>query len=169
MVPEIKKILYATDISKNSSYAFFYAADMAKRHDAVIVMLHAVEPASVAFYTQSALESSVKAHEAEQEAGREELKKRLEDFCRKMETQVGYSCVELVSKILIPSGYPIEEILKAVDEEACDAVVLGTHGKGFLKQTFLGSTAAAVLQRSQKPVLVVPLPSDRTTVDWSKV
>jgi len=30
MIPEIKKILYATDLSKNSSYAFLYAADMAK-------------------------------------------------------------------------------------------------------------------------------------------
>jgi len=26
MIPEIKKILYATDLTKNSAYAFFYAA-----------------------------------------------------------------------------------------------------------------------------------------------
>jgi nucleotide-binding universal stress UspA family protein len=44
MIPEIKKILYATDLSKNSSYAFLYAADMAKRHNAKIVILHSVEP-----------------------------------------------------------------------------------------------------------------------------
>jgi hypothetical protein len=28
MIPEIKKILYATDFSHNSSYAFLYATDM---------------------------------------------------------------------------------------------------------------------------------------------
>ena len=44
MIPEIKNILYATDLSKNSSYAFFYAADMAKRHNARIVILHSIEP-----------------------------------------------------------------------------------------------------------------------------
>jgi nucleotide-binding universal stress UspA family protein len=44
MIPKIKKILYATDLSKNSSYAFLYAIDMAKRHDAKIIILHAVEP-----------------------------------------------------------------------------------------------------------------------------
>ena len=44
MIPQIKKILYATDLSKNSSYAFLYAVDMAKRHDARIVVLHAIEP-----------------------------------------------------------------------------------------------------------------------------
>lgn len=44
MITEIKKILYATDLSKNSAYAFFYAADMAKRHNAKIIILHAIEP-----------------------------------------------------------------------------------------------------------------------------
>jgi nucleotide-binding universal stress UspA family protein len=44
MIPEVKKILYATDFSKNSSYAFFYAADMAKRYNTKIVILHSIEP-----------------------------------------------------------------------------------------------------------------------------
>jgi nucleotide-binding universal stress UspA family protein len=169
MVPEIKKILYTTDLTKNSSYAFIYAADLARRRNAVIVMLHVVEPASQAFYTRSVLESTGKAKEQEQEAGLKELEKRLRDFCEKMESQVGFSCVELISKILVPQGYPVEEILKAAEEEDCDVLVLGTHGKGFLKQTFLGSTAASVLQRTQKPVFVIPLPSDSTTLDWNKV
>jgi nucleotide-binding universal stress UspA family protein len=44
MIPQIKKILYATDLSKNSSYAFLYATDLARRHDARITILHAIEP-----------------------------------------------------------------------------------------------------------------------------
>jgi len=44
MTPQINNILYATDLSKNSSYAFLYAIDMAKKHDARIVILHAIEP-----------------------------------------------------------------------------------------------------------------------------
>ena len=44
MIPQIKKILYATDLSKNSHYAFFYAVDMAKRYNATIVILHSIEP-----------------------------------------------------------------------------------------------------------------------------
>ena len=53
MIPQIKKILYATDLSKNSSYAFLFATDVARRHDATIVMLHAIEPvpAYAAAYT----------------------------------------------------------------------------------------------------------------------
>ncbi len=44
MIPEIKKILFATDLSKHSAYAFFYAIHMAKRDEAKIVIMHAVEP-----------------------------------------------------------------------------------------------------------------------------
>jgi nucleotide-binding universal stress UspA family protein len=59
----------------------------------------------------------------------------------------------------------VEEILKVADEEGCDVIVLGTHGKGFLKQTFLGSVSNSVLLRTRKPVLTVPLPSENTDID----
>jgi nucleotide-binding universal stress UspA family protein len=75
------------------------------------------------------------------------------------------SSVDLVSNILIRLGHPVEEILKAVDEEGCDVIVLGTHGKGFLKQTFLGSVSTSVLLRTRKPVFIVPLPSENTNID----
>ncbi len=44
MISQIKKILFATDLSKNSAYAFYYAMHMAERDEAKIVILHAVEP-----------------------------------------------------------------------------------------------------------------------------
>jgi hypothetical protein len=34
MIPQIKKILYTTDLTKNSTYAFQYATDLARKHDA---------------------------------------------------------------------------------------------------------------------------------------
>ncbi|MGZ3559114.1 MAG: universal stress protein, partial [Thermodesulfobacteriota bacterium] len=59
-------------------------------------------------------------------------------------------------------GHPVEEILKAADEEQCSLIVLGTHGKGFLRHTFLGSVARSVLDRGRKPVFIVPLPHEET-------
>jgi nucleotide-binding universal stress UspA family protein len=44
MIPQIKKILYVTDLSKNSTYAYRYAVNMAERYNAEIVILHAIEP-----------------------------------------------------------------------------------------------------------------------------
>ena len=170
MIPQLKKILYATDLSKNSAYAFSYAADMAKRHDARIVILHTIEPVPESIYVEEGAigmeEVLKKAKEEQQKGDIEEIKNRLQDFCRKLETQIGPPCVELVSKILVPIGYPVDEILKIADLESCDVVVLGTHGKGVLKQTFLGSVAEDVLQRTRKPVFIIPLPSEKVDIDW---
>jgi len=172
MIPEIKKILYATDLSKNSSYAFLYAADMAKRHNAKIVILHSIGPVRYMYsegMTDRVVELLQRGKKEERETDLEEIKKYLQKFCEKIENQIGPPCVELVSKILVPLGHPVEEILNAADQEGCDAIVLGTHGKGFLRHTFLGSVAGSVLQRSRKPVFVIPLPSEKTNIDWDKI
>ena len=172
MIPEIKKILYATDLSKNSSYAFLYAADMAKRHNAGIVILHCVKPfgyMSCEGMSYRVVEILQKAKEEEGETDLEEIKKYLQEFCNKIENQIGPPCVELVSKILLPLGHPVDEILKAADEEGCGAIVLGTHGKGFLRHTFLGSVAEDVLERTRKPVFIIPLPSEKTNFDWDHI
>lgn len=121
------------------------------------------------YFTPTSLETAEKAKEQEQEIDLKEMKERLQDFCERMEVHLGYSCTDLVSDILVPVGYPVEEILNAADEKACDVIILGSHGKGFLKQTFLGDTAASVLERSRTPVFVIPLPSDKTTVDWDNI
>jgi nucleotide-binding universal stress UspA family protein len=170
MIPKIKKILYATDLSKNSAYAFFYAVDAARNNDAEIVILHSVEPARNISYIGIELNDLVKAaKKQEQEAELNEIKKRVEEFCKRMDAHAGSTCLELVSKTLVPVGNPVEEILEAADKENCDMIVLGTHGKGFLKQTFIGSVAAKVLERARKPVLVIPLPSEKTSVDWDNL
>ena len=164
MTLEIKKILYATDLSKNSSFAFFYATDMAKRHNAKIVMLHAIEPIPAYAAAYTGITDELKRKQQEETV--EEIRTRLGDFCRKAEAEIGPPCVDLVSKILVPRGHPPEEILNAADKEGCDMIVLGTHGKGFLAHTFLGSVSSAVLNRTQKPVFIIPLPSEKTTLDW---
>ena len=172
MIPQIKKILYATDLSKNSAYAFFYAVDMAKSHNASIVILHSIEPIRRIYDEGGGADIEgvmEKAKQREKEMNIEEIKKRLQVFCKNTETQIGFPCVELVSKILVPLGHPVEEILKAADDEGCDAIVLGTHGKGFLEQTFLGSVAGSVLERTRKPVFTIPLPSEKTNIDWDKI
>ena len=161
---KIKKILYATDLSKNSSFAFLYATDMARRHDAKIVMLHAIEPIPAYAAAYTGITDELKRKQQEETV--EEIKTRLGDFCQKAEAEIGPPCADLVSKILVPRGHPPEEILNAADKEGCEVIILGTHGKGFLAHTFLGSVSSAVLNRTQKPVFIIPLPSEKTTLEW---
>jgi nucleotide-binding universal stress UspA family protein len=169
MIPQVKKILYATDLTKNSSYAFLFATDMARRHDAKIVILHVIEPVPSYAEAYAGMTRTSRMEREQQEETIEELKSRLQAFCKKTEAQIGPPCVELVSKILVPRGHAPEEILNAADKEGCDVIVLGTHGKGFLAHTFLGSVSNAVLHRTRKPVFIIPLPSEKTTFDLDRV
>ncbi len=163
MIPQIKTILFATDLSKNSAYAFYYAIHMAKRDEAKIVILHAVEPLPHLLISFEDFKHKVAKDRWEDTV--KKFKEQIQDISVRVDARMGISSVDLVSKILIRLGHPVEEILKATDEEGCDVIVLGTHGKGFLKQTFLGSVSSSVLIRTRKPVFVVPLPSQNTTID----
>ncbi len=148
MIPEIKKILYATDFSENSSLAFLYAIEMAEKLGAKIVIVHVM----------------ARGHMVSEDAGSkpEENKKimenRVQEFCRKIGGQIGPSCSILISQIHVSFGDPVDEILKTAEEEECDAIILGNHGKGFMPHTFLGKVSSGVLHRSLKPVFMIPLP-----------
>ncbi len=169
MIPKVKNILYATDLSKNSAYAFYYAIDLAQRRDAKITILHVVEPLRpvVRFYGGT-LADETKYYDHEKRVDLELIKKRLQEVCGRVDERMGTSCLQLVSNILVRVGHPVEEILRTGEEEQCDLFILGTHGKGFLRQTFLGSVSRMVLDRSRKPVLIVPLPSEQTRIDWDE-
>ncbi len=164
MIPQIKKILYATDLTKNSAYAFYYAVDVAKKHDAEIIILHTIEPAPASVFGTG----TDKAEHSQQEVSTEVIRNRIRKFCEKVEEKSSLACLMLVTKTLVQVGYPPEEILKAADEEKCDLIILGSHGKGFLRQTFLGSVSSAVLARTRKPVFIVPLPSEKTSI-WAEM
>jgi nucleotide-binding universal stress UspA family protein len=163
VIPQIKKILFATDLSKNSAYAFYYAVHMARIDEAKIVILHAIEPHSPMLISFKDFEHEVAKDRWEDTV--KKFKERIQDISVKIDARTGISSVDLISNILIRLGHPVEEILKVVDEEGCDVIVLGTHGKGFLKQTFLGSVSNSVLHRTRKPVFTVPLPSEDTNID----
>jgi nucleotide-binding universal stress UspA family protein len=167
MIPQTKKILYATDLSKNSAYAFYYAVDMAQKKGATIVILHTIEP--IPAYVKNYIGETERIKLDRHEEIVAMIEKRLQSFCQKVDAQIGSPCVELVSKIIVRVGHPVEEILSVSDEEKCDTIILGNHGKGFLKQTFLGSVSRTVLDRTHKPVLIIPLPPDSVNLDWATI
>ena len=87
MTPQIKKILYATDLSKNSAYAYHYAMNMAEKYNAEIVVLHVIEPIPPAarhymkiYVDEAKWDEKIKY---EQEMAIEQIKKRLQEFCKR--------------------------------------------------------------------------------------
>ena len=169
MKPHITKILYATDLTKNSTYVFYYAVDMARKYNARIVILHCIPVVPPQVYYEAGMgidKTLAKMKDQERADNAADIKKRLEEFCGKVESQIGSPCLDLISGIIVKEGYAVEEILNTADEEGCDMIVLGTHGKGMLRQAFLGSVARSVMERTKKPTFLVPLPSEKTGIDW---
>ena len=57
---------------------------------------------------------------------------------------------------LLVQGPAAETILQQADALDAKLIVLGSHGHGMLYHALVGSTSAAVIKGSHRPVLVIP-------------
>ena len=158
MIPEIKKILYATDLSENARHAFGYAVCMANRHDAKITVLHVVEELSSFARSmvrevmgENRWEQLIKEKEAEVIT---KLKSRLEQFCAEVSQQQP-DCPFVVETIAVVTGHAVDQIVRHTAQLEVDLVIMGSRGKGGLADVTMGSTSRRVLRRCKKPVLIV--------------
>ncbi len=169
MLPEIKKILYATDLSDNSAYALRYAINSAKKHDARIIILHVLEelPANIKAMVASYIDYDEQEKNAEKNIAKmmDRIKKRLKAFCDQ-ELKDDPESMDMIESIEVCQGYPADEILRKVKKFECDAIIMGTHGKGIIKNTYLGSMTKKVLRRVRKPVFIIPLPKGETDITF---
>ena len=172
MIPQIKRILYATDLSDNSAYVFRYALNFAKKHDAGIAILHVLDPLSVTAkaltHSHLTVEQEKKILEEKLAYVKERIRKGLKTFYEK-ELKNDPDSTDRVESIELCEGFPAEMILTKADELSCDAIVMGTHSKGIIANTFLGSTAKRVLRRTRKPVFIIPLPKGETDIALQNV
>ena len=171
MIPEIKRILYTTDLSKNSAHAFRYALTFSKKFGTEIIILHVIEEmsADARLALEAYLDREYRKEKLSQKVPNtiERIKKRLKVFCDK-ELQDESEVAKKVISIEVCMGYPEKEILKKVDELGCDAIVMGAHEKG-RAHTFLGSVAKRVLRRARKPVFIIPLPKRKTDITFDDI
>jgi nucleotide-binding universal stress UspA family protein len=167
MMPQIKRILYSTDLSPNSVFVLRYAINSAKKHGAKLAILHVFEtlsPATMALtMTYLDAENSLRISEEKMSYAKERILKHLQTVCAD-ELNNNPEAEGIVDSIEVVQGYPADEILAKADALNCDIICMGTHGKGFLKHSYFGSTAKKVLRRTRKPVFIVPLPAGETDI-----
>lgn len=163
MLPEIKNILYATDLSENAKFAYTYAAGLAQKYDARITILHVIEKLNANTFLQIKGYLGQDKWDALQKSNHDELvetiKGRLGSFCDEISSEMD-ACTFKVDKIIVKEGIAPEEILFQAEINDADAIVIGTHGYGMFKDALMGGTARRVVRRTPKPVFVVPLPKE---------
>lgn len=165
-MPEIKNILYATDLSKNSAYAFRFATEMAEKYNAVIYILNVIEeiPDSAKNILENYLsEEQYKKFLNKKEELKSIITERLNIFCENVQKD-NPQCVFRVASIDVLDGHPVNEILNHAQKNSCDLIIMGTHGKGIISHALLGSVAEKVIRKSKIPVMVIPIPEDESVI-----
>ncbi|MBE9571868.1 MAG: universal stress protein [Proteobacteria bacterium] len=143
---EIKKILFPIDFTDNSTKIMPYVLSVSEKYDGMIYLLHVVEDLSKwgsGFYIPHL---PLKQYQEEALKGAE---KRMDKVC---DEQLK-SCPNFQKRIL--SGDPAQEILKTIESEGIDMVIMGTHGRKGLEHTIFGSVAENVVKKSPVPVLTI--------------
>ncbi len=136
----IRKVLVPIDFSDASKRALDYGLNVAREFDGELVLLH-VSPK----YLDSRYTMFIPAVEEEF--------RHLKDAERDMSALIPEEGRNLQVRILATEGRPEEEILKLVDEEAIDLVVMGGHGRRRFKRWFLGSVTEHILRKIPVPVM----------------
>jgi len=166
---EIKKILYATDLSETAVHAFSYAVSLANLYGAGITILHVLADFPGERFITNMINSAtwreIKLRHYD-EARDKLIGKRRDNIALKEVLKAFSEEVKAVSKdqpfvtdeILIRNGQPADVIIETAAEQHCDLIVMGTHGHGAITDALIGSNAKRVVRQSTIPVLVVRLP-----------
>jgi nucleotide-binding universal stress UspA family protein len=141
----IQKILIPFDFSEYSEKACNWAVGMAEKWQARVLLLHIVQRPT---YPPVLMGSHFNA--ADFESGlRAEAETRVQEFAAKIQR----GGVSIDAKVIM--GEPSWDICKVAEEEHCDLVIMGSHGRTGLGHVLLGSVAERVVRLSPCPVLVV--------------
>ncbi len=166
---QIKKILYATDLSESAVHAFSYAVSLANMYGAGITILHVLaefpgEEFIVNMIDRDTWEEIKNRHYSEardqligKKRGHVAIKEVLEAFSEEAKADAKDQTF-VTDETLIKTGAPAEIIVQTAKEQNCDLIVMGTHGHGTFADVFVGSTAKWVIRQSPIPVLVIRLP-----------
>jgi nucleotide-binding universal stress UspA family protein len=143
-----ERILVPTDGSEATREAVQQAVDLAAEHGATIHALYVVNSASFAGLPMDSSWENVSAMLSEEgTTALDDVAAIADDHGVDIERELA-------------DGNPAREIVRYAENEDCDLVVMGTHGRGGIDRLLLGSVAEKVVRSSSVPVLTVRVDDD---------
>ena len=134
-----EKILYATDFSDTAQRAFDYAERIVEDGCKNVTLLHVQDKTKIDKHLKDKLDEFNRIDTERLEMLKERLVKK------------GATNVE----IKIPYGNPTQEILNE-SKNGYTLIVMGSQGRGFIKELFLGSVSHNVARSADMSVLLMP-------------
>jgi nucleotide-binding universal stress UspA family protein len=130
-VPRFRRILVTTDFSDGTPDALAYAFSVAQENDSRLTLLHV-------------------AHEPTANPLIKEVEKQLYDLV----PAEALNWCDVDTRV--ETGVPYRIILKTIQDEGIDLLVMNIHGKGMLDRALVGSTAERVVRVAPCPVMLIP-------------
>lgn len=144
----IKHILVPTDFSGFSNRAFSFACKIAEQSKAKLLLFHVVEPP---YNFATAVKGMIEMME-------KNAQKRMDQLIQESGTDLNISTD-------IRHGRTSREIIKSVEREGIDLVVMGSRGQSALSRAVLGSVTEVIAQELSVPLFLIPYQEDSEDID----
>jgi nucleotide-binding universal stress UspA family protein len=141
-----KKILVPLDGSKRAEAVLSHVEEMAYRYHAEIIFLR-VEELHVMLEWDEVVDLA-KCHEKF-----DTRKKASESYLAQLKKEFRKKGVQTQARVVY--GPVVKSILTAAEEMDVDIIVMASHGLSGLPRTFYGSVSAGVLQKIDRPLLII--------------
>ncbi|MCL4502174.1 MAG: universal stress protein [Deltaproteobacteria bacterium] len=136
----LRHILFPTDFSEIAERACTYVEFLATKGASRVTVVNALEVPGPETYPPGYQEWA------------EAAARQLLENCQKRLQQAGVKELE----VRFDKSHPIPAILEVLKTQDISLLVMGTQGKGFIKEIFLGSVAHNLSRLAPCPVLLIP-------------
>lgn len=142
----LARLLAATDLSSPARHAAERAALLAKQTGAALDLLHAVSLTPVDNLRRLVRDAPAEVEQNMLDAAREKVCKLAEFLSQRY---------GIAASAHVVSGPAVTAIADTADARRTDLIVLGATGESFVRHFLLGSTAARMISKSSRPMLIV--------------
>jgi nucleotide-binding universal stress UspA family protein len=142
----IRKILVPTDFSDHADEAFRVALALARMVGSEVILFHIAQPPAVVSEGGRLL-----ANPGEGDA--------VNLWDRFQHIQPADPKIRVEHEVIVADRPGAGAILDMLDKQGCDLIVMGTHGRSWLKHRLFGSVTEEVVRLARCPVMVVKAPA----------
>jgi nucleotide-binding universal stress UspA family protein len=147
----MKKILYNTDFSDCAINAFSYALHLANQFNAELITLHTyTRPIVGSMYLPNTYQNIYEHLQTDEFDMFKDAAKLLHIIAEKEKLE------HIKNTFIMLEERPIDGMLKTIEKEGVDLVIMGTKGASGLKEAFIGSVTSKLMEKSPCPVLAIP-------------
>ncbi|EAR08632.1 universal stress protein [Reinekea blandensis] len=158
MSTELKRILYASDIGHGSRPAFRHSVSLAHQYGAEIVYIHIMDKLNYSAAQVAQKYFTAKELVEMEKGGLDSLDKTVRERIHKFfSEEMSEWADEIDISFIVKSGDIADAILETANELNVDMIVMGARKHSLMEKMILGSVSTKVLQKSSRPVLIVPL------------